>query len=115
MTARIAASTPRSGALAVVRILEVKRRSPSSSATSVKVPPISTPRRAVGAGDVTRCLKKSAEAADAPCWRPLGVTDMIAAFRPVDNCLRAGLSGGHIDVATRQPRPLVKTEAFEAA
>ena len=41
----IAAMTPRSGASGVVRILALNRRSRTSSATSVKVPPISTPAR----------------------------------------------------------------------
>lgn len=40
---------------------------------------------------------------------------MIAAIRSEDNRLRAGLRGGHISVATRQPRPFVQSEAFEAA
>ncbi len=45
-TAPIAASTPAPGASRVVRILVLHRRSPCSRATSVKVPPISTPSRA---------------------------------------------------------------------
>ena len=44
-TALIAAITPRSGAAGVVNTFAVKRRPPLSSATSVKVPPMSTPRR----------------------------------------------------------------------
>ena len=42
-TARIASMTARSGASGVVRILALNRRPLASSATSVKVPPISTP------------------------------------------------------------------------
>ena len=41
----IAVSTPSSGALGVVSVFAVKRRSPTSSATSVNVPPISRPSR----------------------------------------------------------------------
>ena len=48
VTWRTAASTPSSGARGVVRIFAVKRASPTSSATSVNVPPMSTPRRMVG-------------------------------------------------------------------
>src|SRR6266540_3733462 len=44
-TAWIAAITPRSGASGVVRILALNRSPAISSATSVKVPPISTPSR----------------------------------------------------------------------
>src|SRR5216683_3101477 len=44
-TASIASSTLRSGAAAMVRTLLVKRRPLLSSAASVKVPPISMPRR----------------------------------------------------------------------
>src|SRR5215831_19193883 len=44
-TASIASRTLRSGAADMVRTLLVKRRPPLSSAASVKVPPISTPRR----------------------------------------------------------------------
>src|SRR4029077_10110532 len=53
-----AAKTPFSGAAVVVRVLTVKRRSPSSSATSVKVPPISTPRRIVGEDDTRERLSR---------------------------------------------------------
>jgi hypothetical protein len=53
ITERKAASTPASGACAVVRIFSVNRRSDVSSATSVKVPPMSTPTLIVDA-DVTR-------------------------------------------------------------
>ena len=62
LTERKAASTPSSGACGVVRILAVNRRSPTSSATSVNVPPMSTPSLTVGEG-VTRersshCLRR---------------------------------------------------------
>ena len=40
---------------------------------------------------------------------------MIAAIRSEDNCLRAGLSRGHISVATRQRRSFVPSATFEAA
>src|SRR5262245_38855794 len=46
MTACNADSTPSSGARNVVRVFAVNRRSPTSSATSVNVPPMSTPIRA---------------------------------------------------------------------
>src|SRR5262249_16557132 len=50
VTERKAASTPSCGACGVVRIFAVKRRSPASSATSVNVPPMSTPTLTVGEG-----------------------------------------------------------------
>src|SRR5258708_25756876 len=50
ITARSAATTPSSGARGVVSVFAVKRRSPISNATSVKVPPISRPSRIAGEG-----------------------------------------------------------------
>src|SRR5262249_40375781 len=62
VTERKAASTPSCGAWGVVGIFAVKRRSPTSRATSVNVPPMSTPTLTVGEG-VTRerssqCLRQ---------------------------------------------------------
>jgi hypothetical protein len=45
ITLRTASSPPASGALGVVSVFAVKRRSPTSSATSVNVPPMSIPSR----------------------------------------------------------------------
>src|SRR5579872_1525878 len=45
MTDRIPSRTARSGASGVVSVLALYRLSPTSRATSVKVPPISTPSR----------------------------------------------------------------------
>jgi hypothetical protein len=39
---------PRSGASRVVRVFADQRSSPTSTATSVKVPPMSAPTRAIG-------------------------------------------------------------------
>src|SRR5216683_4868276 len=70
-TACIASSTPRSGAADVVRILAVQRRPPASSATSVKVPPMSTPRRAVLPGS----LNPSSPGAEAALATPRHVRE----------------------------------------
>ena len=53
-TARIASMTARSGASGVVSTLLLNRRPPASSATSVKVPPISTPSLAAATPSLPR-------------------------------------------------------------
>ena len=63
---RIAAtppSTPRSGSAGVVSTLVVTKRSPSSSARSVKVPPISTARRPGAVSVIARLSPKATGAA----------------------------------------------------